>query len=481
MKDVSPIKRKNKSVTTKGLLLFFILFFLANLIVGVVLAAATGGDSWKMILFHSGFSTDMYMDFFNSIRDGGSPDVYSARNNIYPPLCNLIFRFFSKLISPSLVSTAFASRTSLQVDQISMMIYLLFAIVCIVCMLRLIESYVNIQNDGKIRLTASLFSFLMIISYPVMFCLERGNILILSVITSMFFLFFRNSENPVIRELSYISLAVAAGIKLYPAVFGLIFLIEKKYKEALRLILYGLIVVVFPIVFFLDEFIPAQAHITGYAALLNITAADSGSASVLMKIIQNLFSFTVNKKSSLNLSSVSVQNIAFILGKSTASAKILCAITELIALICAFFAKREWQRVFLLTYLMLNIPSASNSYALSFMLISFCIFLFGTEKRRSIDKIYIFIYALLLTPLPTYWYFHPEFGEKICAWLGVYYSTLPNQVIATYVFQFMFLLTVFDILYFLLKPLKKKVMDSNQNAETPQAPHSSDSTEESAA
>ena len=74
------------------------IFFVGSLFVSAVMAAASGGESWKYMLFHNGPFTDMYMDFFNSIRDGGSPDVYSARNNIYPPLCVLIFRIFSKLI-----------------------------------------------------------------------------------------------------------------------------------------------------------------------------------------------------------------------------------------------------------------------------------------------------------------------------------------------------------------------------------------------
>ena len=82
---------------------------------------------------------------------------------------------------------------------------------------------------------------MMIVSYPVMFCLERGNILILSVVFAMFFIFFKDSDNKFIKELSYISLAMSAGIKIYPAVFGLTLIIEKKYKEALRLLFYGFI------------------------------------------------------------------------------------------------------------------------------------------------------------------------------------------------------------------------------------------------
>ena len=442
------LTKKQRIPSTKDLIKYFMIFFFASLFSCAVFAAASGGEAWKYMLFHNGPYTDMYMDFFNSIRDGGSPDVYSARNNIYPPLCVLIFRIFSKLISPELVSTRFNARKLLQTDQLCMMIYFLFALICIIALVRLIESYANIKTQGKMKTQASIISYAMIISYPVMFCLERGNILILSAVLAMFFVFFKDSENKVIRELSYISLAFSAGIKLYPAIFGLSLIIEKKYKEAARLLLYGIVVVGFPIVFFLDEFRPDTASISfGTLHLLNIgsnVTSNAESTSALAKIIKNLINFAVNKKSSLNFSSVSIQNFVFMAKADPTIAKILCAITEAIALVCAFKTKSEWKRMFLLAYLMLNIPSASNSYALSFVLIPFTMFLFGQNKRTFKDWIYLCGFALLLTPLPTLWFYHPDIVKKIVASIGVYYNTQLNQYLGTLVFQFIFVLIAIE-------------------------------------
>lgn len=454
------LKKKKKSLppTTMGLIKFFVVFFLCSLFVCIVMAAESGGDSWKMMMFHSGKHTDMFMDFFNSIRDGGSPNVYSERNNIYPPLCILIFRLFSKMIDPDLVSTRFEQRTLLQLDELCMMIYFLFAIICILSLCRLIESYINIKNNGKFKLQAAIISFMVIISYPVMFCLERGNILILSVVFAMFFIFFKDSPNPVIRELSYIALACSAAIKLYPAIFGLILIIEKKYKDALRLILYGIIIVAFPIVFFLDDFKTTTASITSLLQISALPIADEETTSVFMKLIKNLLSFATNKKSSLNFSSVSVQNFIFMLNLENGGtvAKVVCVITEAIAAFCAFKTKSEWKRVFLLCYLMLNIPSASNSYALSFLLIPFIIFLFGTEKREKADRLYMVAFALLLTPLPTLWYYHQEAMQNFAANIGINYNTQLNQYMGTFTVQFMFLLIVIQTLSTINIKLKKK-------------------------
>lgn len=475
MKNTAPenalTAKKSKLPTTTSMIKYFMIFFLASLFVSAVLAAASGGESWMYMLFHSGKYTDMYMDFFNSIRDGGSDNVYSERNNIYPPLCVLIFRILSKLIDPELVATGFRQRSLLQSDQLCMMIYIIFALICVMSMVRLIESYANIRSVGKLKLHASIISYAMIISYPVMFCLERGNILILSVIFAMFFIFFKDSENKIIRELSYISLALSAGIKLYPAIFGLSLIIEKKYKEAVRLIIYGIIIVVGPIVFFLDEFRADPASFSyGAFSLLKIGAgitADAESTSIFEKLIKNLLNFALNKKSSLNFSSVSVQNFIFMAKGDGTVAKIVCLITEVIAAFCAFTTKREWQKVFLLAYLMLNIPSASNSYALSFLLIPFIIFLFGKQTYRYKDWIYLVCFSLLLTPLPTLWYYHPEIIKDIVSSLGIYYNTQLNQYLGTFVFQFMFVFIVIETIAYLSKTQKsKKQVIKNSDVKT---------------
>lgn len=459
------LNNTKKMSVQKKMFVFFVVFFVANIFINIVLSAASGGDSWKQMLFHNGNSTDLYMDFFNSIRDGGSEDVYSARNNIYPPFCILIFRFFSKLINPSLVSTSFGQRFQLQLDQLCMMIYIIFAIVCVLSLARLIESYGYRYSSGKNKLRANILSFMMIVSYPVMFCLERGNILILSVVFAMFFIFFKDSDNKFIKELSYISLAMSAGIKIYPAVFGLTLIIEKKYKEALRLLFYGFIIVVFPFVFFID-FNSLSASVTPYiSSLLSIdklVIVNEETSSVLMKILQNLVKFATTKKTSLNFSSVSIQNFIFFFDRdNTSLANIVCVITEFFALFCAFFSKKEWQKIFLLTYLMLNIPSASNSYALSFIIIPFCMFMFANKKYVKRDWLYLICYSLLLTPLPTFWYFYQDSAKDFFESLNLKYNSLLNQDIATVVFQFMFFIIVFEVINSVLNGIKKKKKNKN--------------------
>lgn len=451
--------KKERRITTNGLLTFFFIFFIINLFISTVMAASSGGDSWKMMLFHSGNYTDLYMDFFNSIRDAGDPNVYTARNNIYPPLCLLLFKFMGHFVSRDLVDLPNTRRTLLQTDQRCMMIYILFACFCIFILTFLMEKYAkNLHDkDGVKTHFCSVLTFLTIVSYPVMYCLERGNIIILSMILTMFFVFFRDSNNILIRELSYISLAAAAGIKIYPAIFGVLLLFDKKYKDALRLILYGIILCLVPFVFFIDFNNGKLVIQSGVLSVKLLPAAltDSGeSTSVFQAIIQNLMSFATGKKNRLNFSSVSIQNFIFLFEPTnTTLAKIVCAITEFIAIVGLFFVKKKWQQTFLICYLMLNIPSASSSYALTFLLMPFMMFLYDDvgngyngEKRNKIDCIYIASFALLFSPLPTFWYYRREAFEALFANLGIQFQTKVNQLVAGFIFQFMFFIIIIEII-----------------------------------
>ncbi|MFR1477072.1 MAG: glycosyltransferase 87 family protein [Hydrogeniiclostridium mannosilyticum] len=83
-----------------------------------------------------------------------------------------------------------------------------------------------------------LFSCSVLFSGPMFFLLERGNILIAVFAFSLVFLALYDSEKFSHRLIAYICLAVAAAIKLYPAVLGFLVL-YKRYKETVLLLYWG--------------------------------------------------------------------------------------------------------------------------------------------------------------------------------------------------------------------------------------------------
>ena len=65
----------------------------------------------------------------------------------------------------------------------------------------------------------------------------------------MFALYLKDRSSAASREAALILIAMAAGIKLYPAIIGVIYLREKRFKEAIRLVIYGLIIFLVPFAF----------------------------------------------------------------------------------------------------------------------------------------------------------------------------------------------------------------------------------------
>lgn len=78
---------------------------------------------------------------------------------------------------------------------------------------------------------------------------ERGNPVILTLVLLLYGLWFRDSPFQGQRETALILIAVAANFKLYPAAFGLLYLKERRFGEAARLLLYGLLFFFVPLCF----------------------------------------------------------------------------------------------------------------------------------------------------------------------------------------------------------------------------------------
>lgn len=349
-----------RRTTSTDLLILFCSIFIFGIVLCIVLAVASKGSSFRGMLFHNGVYTDWFMDFFNSIRDSAASNVYSERNSIYPPLAVAFFRLLGRMLPYAEVALDPRDNYDMQKSQSCLMIYLFYTLIVVIATYRIVykkafDGKYESSYDKKTRRIAAIFSFLTIFSYPLMYCMERGNIVSLAVAFTAFFVFFRDSESKAIREISYICLALAAGLKLYPAIFGLLLLFDKKYKEAIRLVVYGILAVVIPFILIstipapvqtsrelilqqrqhlseankygeLDRAEAAKKEEAAKKAAENAdsadSAADSSSSSKtsssldsLKKIAASLFQFRNRKSSGINFSSVSIQNVVLVYGK----------------------------------------------------------------------------------------------------------------------------------------------------------------------
>lgn len=97
----------------------------------------------------------------------------------------------------------------------------------------------------------NLLIFTVLTSVPLLFgAVERGNLTMYVAALVLLACLLRDSDNAMDREIALFLIAFAAGLKFYPAFIGILYLREKRWKEAGRLIVYGVLAVFVPFAFF---------------------------------------------------------------------------------------------------------------------------------------------------------------------------------------------------------------------------------------
>lgn len=198
---------------------------------------------------------DTGMDFFNSIAIVKDKTPYSYSCSIYPPLASLIFYIIYCLV-PLEYSSQWRQTTrgivqtrGTELDprcwQTTMMAFIIFIIIATLLVFLFSK---KILKDTKY---STLVSWCVVLSYGCLWAFQRGNIILLSLAFLLMFFALYKSNSKINQEVGLVCLAISAGIKLYPAIFGLILIFEKEYRKAVRAFVYGIIFLFLP--FFMFE------------------------------------------------------------------------------------------------------------------------------------------------------------------------------------------------------------------------------------
>ena len=187
-------------------------------------------------LIHGDFY-DAFMDYFNSVTHAMGRDPYGAQA-IYPPLCYIIYWGMGMLMGSKAMVMFDENRTNISWEikglTLPMVIFLLYFLISLFIFIGL--TYLFIKEKKKYRIWLII---LVLASVPFMFQFERANIIFISLLGSMAFFVWKDSENKILKEFALICLALSAALKIYPAIFGLLLVKEKRYRETLRLNIYG--------------------------------------------------------------------------------------------------------------------------------------------------------------------------------------------------------------------------------------------------
>lgn len=219
------------------------------------------------------------------------------------------------------------------------------------------------RGEGvKTAVALSLFA-----TGPVLFAYQRLNLLLLSLCFVMYYMITYNSKNKVVRETGFISLAIAANLKLYPAIYGAFLLKEKRWAEAVRCAGYGLLLFVVPS-FFLDGgisniryFFHASSQWSG-----NLLLSGAGM-SLASSVIRWLRPFAGD---------------AFL----SAIANPVAVIAFAVCLLLFFLSKKRYQEFLFLGYMIVLIPTPAYYYNCVFFILA-VISLCNEENFGFFEKI----------------------------------------------------------------------------------------------
>ncbi len=302
------------------------------------------------------------------VRDGRNPYVAEDWDARFPPLAYLFYRFLSGIIPKTIDNS--------NVTDWYHMFMIIILCLCVVC----ISMSVN-RILKKSFLYSLVFICLFVVSHTFALAeVKAGNSAVYVLTILMLAFALRSSDNAIERELALILIALAAGFKISPAIMGLLYVREKKYKEAIRLVLYG-------IIFFFGPF-AAFGGIEGLKTFINITGQVSGAAIPRPETI----------------SGVLIEVFSVIMNAPELGLKIGRMVSFGYMILCFFLLftnKNSWKTLWLLTSLMVIFVNLSYPYTLQYFLIPLVYFVIETDvKYDRLEYVYAVIYALIFLTYP---------------------------------------------------------------------------------
>lgn len=259
------------------------------------------------------------------------------------------------------------------VDRWAELFCVIFLVTCVVTIVLISREYLE-ESIGK----TLLFSWAFVMSGPFAFaCIKAGNTLYVSLTALLAAMYLREKDSPICKEAALICIAFATDLKLAPAIFGLLYIKEKRYKEAVRLALYGVLFVIAPPLLFggLDRYIGV---ITEHSGLVKPRP-------------ETIIGVIIEITTVLGLSN----SIGLILGK-------ICSYVYLAVCVgLLFLHKNSWKTLCLISSILIVFLNMSYPYTLCYLLIPLLYFI--REEKDTVDVkniLYAVLFALTFTVYP---------------------------------------------------------------------------------
>ena len=339
------------------------------------------------------------------VKDNDPYLINDGRIANYPPLPYALYYLLAHAVSASAMD-----HIEYYYHPVWLMLFFLFLGVSLV----LLHAVCVKQLSSIPFLDSCMIVLSLILSYPMLYAIERGNTVIITVLASTIYFFYYDSVCGWKKELALFCLGLATGIKLAPAAFGLLLVCRKDWKAIIRAILYTVFFLVLPFYVFQDginNFAKMIYHIkmffmyfTGYA-----NVHGTGLVASYYHIVTHLFKrgYELSSSAYTMLRLISIE-LAFFLS------------------IGIFHLTEKWKKILNITLVTLILPSASHEYNMLFMIPMTILFLNAlVNEKVSVDKGLLF-FSLLMTYFiyrsPVSDFFNYHIAILVFCFVAFYYS-----------------------------------------------------------
>ena len=315
---------------------------------------------------------DYLADFFNVCMYSVKRDPYFNMENglaekAYLPICYVICFIFVRFM-----------RTEINYPYVTITDILWGSIFVALCV-----AAIAVATYGAVKGSVwkkGLMALAVCIAGPTLYTMERGNLILIAISMMVIYTATYTSEDKKLRHLGYICLAVAAAIKGYPAILGLLLIYRKQWKEAAFLVLYGAAFAFIPFFMLYNGFSNISRWLENVG--LNTEKYEFMSGDKIG------YRFFLANNSDLVLDQMK---------EIRDTVNLIIVIVAILAMLGAFFVKKEWVRYLLLLSVILIFP-ANNWYYVVMYLIPFAVLLVNEEKNDPFVIAALALTAVMLTP-----------------------------------------------------------------------------------
>lgn len=364
---------RNQVLTT------FIILMSVAAFVFLIIGLLTGGKTiWGML-----YPGDVFMDYYNSVMYSLDDPYGQQYKVIYPPFATAFYWLIGKITVPFIDPTVegFGTFTDeplsfvLRSSDVGLMSYLIVAVLTLFLLRTMIDA--NIQDKAGVW-RARIIAALLLASTPFLYALQRGNCIILAVALILVFLYGYRSENRMLQLLSIVSLGCAAGLKLYPALFAMLLIRDRRWGDTLICAVIGAIITVGPIL---------------------ITGGDIGSW------IGNMFSYSNSSSGGEGI--VNLQDIVYNLipagaARGIISILVIAAFT-IASIVIVIFDKdmAYWKLMMLLAGNLMLGPGIGSFYMTTYLLIPLVYFLKSETILNRTNLVFTICFVIVFGLIPT--------------------------------------------------------------------------------